>query len=287
MANGNGDSVLVYPVGTTGNKAPSQYIGGSNTELSDPDDVALDSSGNIYVTNYSASSVTIYAAGSMGNVTPTAVIAGSSTGVDHPLGVAIDALNGDIYVGNLDAGPSGNGTITFYAPGSNGNVEPLGTITGSNTGLGISGALALDPSGNIYAPNERSITVYAAGSVGNVAPNQTISGKSTKLEGPGQVAFDSSLNIYASNFADNYGIYAYAAGANGNVAPILAIAGKKTKIDNQVSGVALDADNNIYASIINDTIAIYPAGSNGNVKPSGTINGKKTELDGPRGITIH
>jgi len=289
VANYDGNSINVFPVGTSGNVAPSQYIYGSNTELNDPTGVAVDSNDNVYVANYAGNSISIYAAGATGNATPTAVISGSNTGLEEPAGVAIDPLNGDIYVENYQGGPSGGGTVNFYAPGSNGNVAPLGSIAGSNTELDTSVGLALDSSGNIYVPNiDNLVTVYAAGSSGNVAPATTISGSNTQLDDPYQVALDSSSNIYVANeVAAASSVTAYPAGANGNVRPKYDITGKKTKLE-YTSGVALDANNNVYASDEgNSTITFYPAGSTGNVKPTGTIKGAKTKLDHPWGIAIH
>lgn len=248
VANSGGNSVTVYPVNSSGNVAPSQYIYGSNTDLFSPIGVAVDSRGDIYVANYGGDSVSVYAVGATGNVTPTAVIDGPNTQLDEPAGVAIDPVNGDIYVDNYAGGASGGGSVTFYAPGSDGNVAPLGTISGSNTGLYENSGLTLDYNGNIYVPiTSNNINVYAAGSVGNVAPTQTIGGSFTKLEEPTQVALDSSLNVYAANYAGT-SVTAYPSGVSGNVPPTLDISGKKTKLSGSI-GVALDSHGRIYASI--------------------------------------
>jgi len=286
VTNSGDNSISVYRVGSSGNAAPSQYIYGSSTDLSSPIGVAVDSSGNIYVANYGDNSVSVYAAGATGNVMPTAIINGSNTQLYEPAGVAIDPVNGDIYVDNYAGGTSGAGSVTFYAPGSDGNVAPLGTIAGSNTGIYGNTGLTLDSSGNIYVPiNTNNINVYAAGSTGNVAPTQTIGGSFTNLDEPTQVALDSSLNIYAANYAAP-SVTAYPAGANGNVPPSVDLSGTKTKLRGSI-GVALDSHGNVYVSnYLNNTITIYSASSNGDVKPSGILKGKKTKLDEPFGIAI-
>jgi len=289
-------TVTVYPVGTTGNTAPSQYIHGSRTQLKSPEAVAVDSSRNIYVAQY-GNSVTIYAAGVTGNVAPTAVISGHKTGLDRPFGIALDPVNGDIYVANED-----DSSITFYAAGSSGDVNPLGTISGANTGLDYPLSVALDASGNIYVSNlyypsgsGGSITVYPAGSVGNAAPTQTIGGSDTGLNVPLQLAVDSNLNIYVANNPGSSrqepSVAVYAAGANGNVAPTETIEGTKTKMS--ADGVALDASGNIYVSDDHNrrgkeesSITFYAAGSSGDVKPLGTLEGNKTKLLYPGGIAI-
>ncbi len=55
--------MTVYPVGSDGNVAPSSIIGGPKTGFYLPEGVAVDTSGNIYVTNVLASSVTVYPIG--------------------------------------------------------------------------------------------------------------------------------------------------------------------------------------------------------------------------------
>src|SRR5580704_4529795 len=86
-----------------------------------------------------------------------------------------------IYVTN-----EGNNSVTVYAKRANGNIAPLWTIYGSNTGLNLPVGIALDASRNIYVTNSgaNTVTVFAAGANGNVAPIRTISGGNTGLSTP-------------------------------------------------------------------------------------------------------
>ncbi len=91
--------------------------------------------------------------------------------------------NGLIYVANLIGGASSFGSITVYAAGATGNVAPVATITGSDTGLSAPQGIAVDGAGNVFVANltgglleNGSVTVYAAGSNGDVAPINIISG---------------------------------------------------------------------------------------------------------------
>jgi len=141
-------SITIYSAGASGNIPPEGTIAGGHTKLQSPAGMALDASGNIYVTNDGgANSVTIYAAGSKGDVAPKATIAGSKTGLATPRGIAIDS-KGNIYVANAsdgvvtdegadddDSGQKAPATITVYPPGSNGDVAPIATITGPLTSL--------------------------------------------------------------------------------------------------------------------------------------------------------
>jgi 6-phosphogluconolactonase (cycloisomerase 2 family) len=125
-------SVTVYAAGSTGNVAPIQTISGTRTELAGPQQLAVDSSSNIYVANSASDSgkgsLTVYAAGANGNVAPSETIEGSKTKLEGPGGIALDGSN-NMYAAN------GNNSITVYAAGSNGNVAPINTISGSKTGL--------------------------------------------------------------------------------------------------------------------------------------------------------
>jgi serine/threonine protein kinase, bacterial len=288
VPNTSANSVTVYAAGAEGNAKPIQVIAGSNTGLDVPDGVAVDGSANVYVSNR-GNSVTVYAAGSTGNVTPAQTISGSATGLDRPFGIALDPVNGDIYVANSGGGPSGNGSLTIYASNATGDAAPIGTISGSATGLSEPAGLVLDANGNIYVPNygNASITVYAAGSTGNAAPMQTISGSNTGLAGDFQLALNSSATmIDVANYSGNT-VSVFAAGANGNVAPTRTIAGKKTKL-NGPDGVALDSSGNQYVADAATTnmVTVFAAGSQGDVKPSSKIKGKKTELNGAEGIAL-
>jgi sugar lactone lactonase YvrE len=258
----------------------------------------------MYVTNggntYGA--VMVYAAGATGNDPPLQTITGSKTGLYTPLGVAVDPVNGDIYVANFGyIGPSLAPSVLIYAPDANGNVPPIGTITGAKTGLNGPGNLALDASGNIYVPNAGggtgsnpfgTVTVYAAGSVGNVAPIQTITGLDRQLDVPNQVALNSSSkHIYVSNgegrgkFGGHVAVYA--AGANGMARAIRLIVGSLTQLS-EPQGIALDGSNNIY--VANDgtnSVTVYAPGKTRNVAPINTISGSNTGIDNPIALAIH
>lgn len=87
-------SLTVYARGANGNVAPTERIQGNLTKLYFPAGVAVDSSGNIYASNYhhpktAASSITVYAPSSNGNVVPISIIKGRRTDLDGARGITI------------------------------------------------------------------------------------------------------------------------------------------------------------------------------------------------------
>jgi sugar lactone lactonase YvrE len=145
----NRGSITVYAPGADGNVPPRAAIADGvhdkQTQLNTPRGLALDSAGNIYVTNApGADSITIYAAGKFGDVAPMAVITGAHTGLNQPHGIGIDS-DGKIYVSNDGSDNHGIDAVTVYAAGSRGDAKPIATISGSLTGLEKPDGLAVGP----------------------------------------------------------------------------------------------------------------------------------------------
>jgi 6-phosphogluconolactonase (cycloisomerase 2 family) len=125
--------VTVYAAGSTGNVAPMQTIAGERTGLDVPFQVALDSSSHIYVANF-AGSLTVYGPKANGDVEPKETIAGAKTELNLPVGIALDNAN-NIYASNYHGTNFADSSITVYAASATGNVAPINTISGANTGL--------------------------------------------------------------------------------------------------------------------------------------------------------
>ena len=177
-----GHAVEVFAPGANGCVKPKRTI-------SDAGGVAIDSNNLLYVANSKTATIDIFPAGSS---TMQAQIGGSNTGLGSPGTsalpldtVAVDASR-NVYV--FDTKTS---TISEFAAGADGNVAPIRTISGSNTGLnggnGFSFGLAVSKtSGEIFVsnPGSNAILGFAATASGNVAPIQTIAGSATGLADP-------------------------------------------------------------------------------------------------------
>ncbi len=121
------EAVLVYPsLAVSGNgvlnEAPIAIISGSNTGLAEPIGVALDSTGNIYVSDLAADSVFVYPP--LGSITgllneaPSTTISGPLTQLGEPLFIAFQPAGTTTSPTTLSAAPA---KISF------GNVDASGT----------------------------------------------------------------------------------------------------------------------------------------------------------------
>ncbi len=178
VTDGCTEAVTAYPAGSNGDVSP---LAPAPTGLAGLEFVAVDASGNIYAANTCNATITIYAKGSNGDAAPTAIIGGSNTGLSSPEGIAVDS-SAKIYV--ADDGPflRWPPSVFVYSAGSNGNVAPIATISGSNTGLSYADSIAVDSSANIYVADEDASSVFVYPALGsssgqlNEAPTATISG---------------------------------------------------------------------------------------------------------------
>jgi len=283
-----GGFILVFAGNLSGtlNVAPLATIAGSNTGLSNPLGIALDSSGQIYVANNNSSGngVSVFAANPSGtlNEVPVATIVGSNTAMNNPSGIGLDSA-GKVYVAN----DSGTNTITVYAASPSGtlNEAPVATITGSNTLINQPEGIGFDSTGRIYTGNNApSIQVFAASPSGtlNEAPLAMITGSNTGLGVNYGIAVDSSGRIYASNNSNN-SITMYAANPSGtmNESPLATITGGNTGLSAGVYRVGTDYNQKVYAGL-NSSISVFAANPSGtlNETPLTTISGSNTGITG-------
>jgi hypothetical protein len=233
-ANDGFNQILIFAPGAKGNATP-QVLGGSKTGLLHTDGIALDASGNIFVSNDSegdgSDKILVYAAGSTGNKPPIRTISGSKTGLSEPVGMSFDAA-GDLFVVNAT---SSTEPIAEFAPGAKGNIAPIATIGGAKTMIVEPFSVSLDSGGRIIVPsNGDEVLIFAKGSSGNVAPATIISGSNTDLAGVTSAGVDPSDEIFVTEdwVTSGKAVYVFASGASGNAAPIRSLAGAKTELDN-------------------------------------------------------
>ncbi|HEY6487438.1 MAG TPA: NHL repeat-containing protein [Candidatus Cybelea sp.] len=278
-------AVLFFAREANGNVSPAGEISGSKTMLFLPSGLAMDSRGNVYVTNDN-DTITVYAAGALGNVAPIRTISGNEAKLNNPGGLAVDSHD-ELYVANCPN--AGKSWINVFESGANGNAAPIRTIEGQHTHLYCPWGLAFDSQSNLNVanddPNNGWITVYAANANGNASPERTIKGPHTELTGPAGLAVDASGYIYVVD-SELESICIFSPNAHGDEAPVSYFPGPIYGF-----GLGLDGHANIYVTSVGyddpPSITVYAAGASGNhARILRMIEGGKTRLLMPRGIVV-
>ena len=241
---------------------------GSAARFASPSDVAVDSTGNVYVAdtrNHTVRKVT-----SAGVVTTVAGQAGASGSADGtgsakfnwPTGVAIDGA-GNVYVADTD-----NDEIRKVTPaGAVSTLAGVAGVTGSSDGSGSAArfygpsGIVGDAAGNLYIADTLNNTIRkltpaglvstiagAAGATGAI----DAAGSAARFYGPQGLALDSSGNLYVAD-TNNSALrkIVLASGAVTTVAGQAGIAGYSDGASSQAlfrypSGVAVDGSGNLY-----------------------------------------
>lgn len=175
---------------------------GTNAKFNYPIDIAVDSNGNLFVTDNSNNKVR--------KITPSGAVTTFASGITYPQGIAIDTSD-NLYVADYSYGikkitPLGN--VTTFA-GGNGT----GYLDGNGSNAQFSSPTGVEFSnGNIYVAdwgNNRIRKIDMSANVTTVAGNDNsfLDGPANiaQFEQPSAVALDSSGNIYVTD-KDNFRI---------------------------------------------------------------------------------
>jgi sugar lactone lactonase YvrE len=275
------------------NCAPSVLIQGGKTGMSGPAGIAIDSSGNFYVTNENVNTVTKYPGAANGNVSPSFAIGG----LNNPIGIHVDST-GKVYVANSASGGVGASSIQVFAAGS---ASASQTITGVATGLSTPGFVTLDSSGNIWVTNQtgNSIEEFANSASGNVSPLATISGSNTGLSAPQGIAFDSSGRLYVAinnSLGAADAVLVFSPPLSGNIVPSNILCGLNTGVNNP-TGVAVNSQGTLFVANsafggsagYETTFAANNIGGGPSCTgplPNGVVGGSSSSLVDPSGIAL-
>ncbi|MDR7379894.1 DNA-binding beta-propeller fold protein YncE [Rhodoferax ferrireducens] len=214
--------------------------------FSNPSGVALDASGNVYVSNAGSNTVKLITVG-------TRAVTTLGIGFSFPIGAAVDP-SGNVYVADFN-----NSALKMIAAGT-------GTITTVGSGFSQPVGVSLDAGGNIYVAD------YGNGLVKMItAGTGTITTLGSGFSQPTGVVVDSSGNVYVADFGANL------------VKMIAAGTGTITTLGsgfNQPLGIAVDSSGNVYvADRANNAVKMIAAGT-------GTVTTLGSGFSQPWGVAV-
>lgn len=300
VANFNGPSITVYATSAAGNAAPVRTIAGSNTGITGPNGVTVDTVNNeLYVADFVSQSVRVFALAATGNAVPLrTIIQGPNSGIVQPRMVAVDTVNNEIFVLCI------NESIRVFPRLASGDAVPSRVIAGTNTTLNNPLSAVLDSANNelivtsfdsVY-PGDARILAFARTAPGNTAPLRSIFGSNTQIgSGCPNAAVDAVNNEIVARVNPAYpsipsALLVFSRTATGNVSPVRTISGSATGLYH-LGAVRVDLANNriITTNAIANAedpakLLVFSRTASGNTKPLMTIAGPATGLMAPSGV---
>jgi hypothetical protein len=152
--------------------------------MSTPWAIAIDASGNAWVTNEAGSTVT--------ELSPTGNLLASPTasGLFGAQGIAIDR-SGNVWVANT----AGNSVIEF--------TLTAGSVTGTNSyttgGINAPSAIAINSAGYAFIANFNGNSVTGLNTSGNALSGSPFTGNSNDITVPSAIAIDTAGNVYVTS----------------------------------------------------------------------------------------
>jgi LPXTG-motif cell wall-anchored protein len=256
------------------------YAPGSQTPLrnipvtSSPGLIDIGADGNLYVPT--SSKVTVYDLAG----TQLRQITGPATTLVNPLDAGTDAA-GNIYVSDYSTN-----SVVVFAPGANGDVAPIRTISGGATNINDAYGINVLADGSFWLASNGwnsgsvSLAYWPAGASGNVAPSRAISGANTGFAHPVDSIINAAGELVISGYTPNNdgAVAFFPSTSNGDITPTNRILGSNTHLS-RAMGLAEDSCGGLFVANFNQEVAIFgtPCGSNGSVSSGGSQSGGSSE----------
>ncbi len=234
-----------------------------SSSLSYPYRVAVDASGNVYISDTQGNQV-LKETLANGVYTESVV---ASTGLATPYGIAVDG-SGNVYIAD-----NGHNRVVKETPSGNSYTQ---TVVSTTTSLSYPTGVAVDASGNLYiADTGGGKILVETPSGGNYLETVLTYGNNfAQIVG---IAVDSSGDIYVSDI-DNMAVYTETYSAGSYTPSTIPTSGLSYPYD-----IAVDASGNLYISDFSNDRIVLETNNSGSytqsVVPTAT-------LGGPLGIAI-
>lgn len=292
---------------------------GSAARFDHPSGVAVDGSGNIYVTDYANHLIRkVSAAGVVTTIAGAAGLAGALDGLGYnltpslffnPSGTAVDS-SGNIYVADTGANairrinPVGVVTTVAGAFNAPGKTDGVGAAASFNGPSGV----AADAAGNVYVADTANHLIRmmtAAGVVttvagtGGTAGSADGAGTAATFNLPSGVAADASGNVYVADYANHTirkiapgGLVSTVAGAAGAAGTADGVGGaarfsfpRSVAVDGGGNVYVADSGNNTIRKISPGGLVLTLAGAAG-VSGSADGAGSVARFNAPSGVAV-
>ena len=203
----------------------------ASSGLSEPEQVAVDSQGGMYVADKGLKAIEYYPAGTTDATSGIKALGGSLSG---PTGVAVDGA-GDLFIG--DSG------YVYEIPYIDGKLQTTErTVLAS--GLGSQLSLAVDSMGDVFAADQTKAQVVEIPNPQSALLRQSLSlltlGTSANFTGPTAIATDNSGNVWV---ADGTNLWEITMPFGG-----IASSPATTKLPTGVTGLAIDPSGSVFVT---------------------------------------
>ncbi len=225
--------------------------------LSYPYRVAVDASGNVYISDTQGNRV-LKETLANGVYTESVVV---STGLATPYGIAVDG-SGNVYIAD-----NGHNRVVEETPSGNSYTQ---TVIATTTALSYPTGLAVDSSGDLYIADTGGGKILVERPAGGFYVETVLTYSSNFAQITG-IAVDSSGNIYVSDI-DNQAVYMETYSAGNYTPSTIPTSGLSYPYD-----LAVDASGNLYISDFTNKRIVLETNNSGSytqsVVPTATLGG--------------